>query len=317
MKMPEAQGKKWIVACRDDLSFNMEARALASDNAKAIASFFIEQVIFRYGTVGMIVTDNGSLLEGEFSQLVKKYNIHHIRISPYNSQANGVVERGHFILREALVKMCAGNMTKWPSLLPAAVYANRITVRRATGFSPYYLLHGTHPLLPCDLAEATFMVPRMKVPMTDTELMIARIRQIAKMPDDVARARETLLKSRFHSAVKFEVKFGRRIRYTSFKEGDLVLVRNNPIENTVSINKKIMNHYMGPYCVVQETRGKAYVLMELNGTPLRTSVATYRLIPYIEREQLDGWVQLIEAWDREKSDSMDGTESNSGTETEE
>jgi len=129
MKMPEAQGKKWIVACRDDLSFNMEARALASDNAKAIASFFIEQVIFRYGTVGIIVTDNGSSLEGEFSRLVKKYNIHHIRISPYNSQANGVVERGHFILREALVKMCNGNMTKWPSLLPAAVYADRITVR--------------------------------------------------------------------------------------------------------------------------------------------------------------------------------------------
>jgi len=156
----------------------------------------------------------------------------------------------------------------------------------------------------------------MKDPMTETELMIARIRQIAKMPDDVARAKETLLKSRFYSAEKFEVKFGQRIRYNSFNKGDLVLVRNNPIENTVSINKKILNRYMGPYCVVRETRGKAYVLKELNGVELRTSVAAYRLIPYVKREQLDGWARLIEAWDQEITQDADGTESGSGTETE-
>ncbi|KAF8574764.1 hypothetical protein K439DRAFT_1371611, partial [Ramaria rubella] len=30
------------------------------------------------------------------------YGIPQIHISPYNSQANGVVERGHFIIREAV-----------------------------------------------------------------------------------------------------------------------------------------------------------------------------------------------------------------------
>ena len=159
MKMPEAQGKNWIVACRDDLSGGAEGRALASDNARALASFFVEQIIFRYGTVGEIVTDNGPSLEGEFTRIVNKYNIHWIKISPYNSQANRVVERGHFTIREALVKMCGNDLNRWPTLLPAAFFADRITIRRATGFSPYYLLHGVHPLLPCDLAEATFMVP--------------------------------------------------------------------------------------------------------------------------------------------------------------
>ena len=159
MKMPEAQGKNWIVACRDDLSGNAKGKAITSDKARALASFFIEQIIFRYGTVGEIVTNNGPSLEGEFTCLVTKYNIHRIKISPYNSQANGVVERGHFTIREALVRMCGNNISKWPSLLPATIFTDRITVRRATGFSPYYLLHGVHPLLPCDLTEATFMVP--------------------------------------------------------------------------------------------------------------------------------------------------------------
>jgi len=283
MKMPEAHGKNWIVVCRCDLSGASEGRALASDNARGLASFFIEQIIFRYGTVGELVTDNGSSLEGEFSRMVTKYNIHRIKISPYNSQANGVVERGHYIIREALVKMCGNNITKWPSLLQAALYADRITTRRATGFSPYYLLHGVHPLLPCDLAEATFMIPRLKEGLSDVDLIIARTRQIAKMPEDLARAKSTLEKSRFRSKKEFEKKFGQRIRHTAFKPGELVLMRNNQLEKTVSIDRKIRNRYIGPYRVVRETQGKAYVLEELNGNILRTSVAAFRLIPYVKR----------------------------------
>jgi hypothetical protein len=200
--------------------------------------------------------------------------------------------------------MCKGDMSKWPTLLQAAVFADRITTRRATGFSPYYLLHGTHPLLPCDLAEATFMVPQLAREMTDVELLIARIRQIAKMPEDQNRARSTLVKSRFKSKEAFEAKFGRRIQRTSFKPGEWVLLRNNPEENTVAITRKTNNRYMGPYCVVRETQGKAYVIKEPNGSVLRTSVAAFRLIPYLKREQLDGWARMIEALDQEPVDEV-------------
>ena len=62
---------------------------------------------------------------------------------------------------------------------------------------------------------------------------------------------------------------------------------------------------MGPYCVVKETRGKAYVLEELNGNMLQTMVAAFRLIPYVKREQLDGWAQLIEAWDQDRLELPD------------
>ena len=313
MKMPEAQGKNWIVACRDDLSGTTEGRAIASDNSRTLASFFVEQIIFRYGTVGEVVTDNGPSLAGDFKRLVNKYNIHQIKISPYNSQANGVVERGHFNIREALVKMSGGGMEKWPTLLPAALFADRITIRRTTGFSPFYLLHGVHPVLPCDLAETTFMVPR-KEHLTDTELLIARTRQIAKMPDDLTRAKKILQKSRFRSKEAFEAKFGKRVYRTSFNPGELVLIRNKPIENTVSINKKVRNRYMGPYRVVRETKGKAYVLEELNGTTSRTTVAAFRLIPYIKREHLDGWAQIVGARENRSEDEDGGEGNNSGTE---
>ena len=70
IKMPEAHGKNQIVAFRDDLSGTTEARAIASDNAKTLAKFFKEQIIYRYGTVAEMVTDNGPSLQGEFTQIV-------------------------------------------------------------------------------------------------------------------------------------------------------------------------------------------------------------------------------------------------------
>ena len=142
--------------------------------------------------------------------------------------------------------MCKGNISKWPTLLPAALFADHITVQHAIGFSPYYLLHGVHPLLPCDLAKATFMVPRLKEQITEINLLITRICQIAKLPEDLVHAKDILTKSWFRSKEAFEAKFGQRMQWVSFKSGDLVLIHNSLNKNTVSINWKIGNRYMGP-----------------------------------------------------------------------
>ena len=46
---------------------------------------------------------------------------------------------------------------------------------------------------------------------------------------------------------------------------------------------------MGPYEIVWRTQGGSYVLAEMSGVPLRTSVAAFRLIPYIRRKDLGDW----------------------------
>ena len=96
MSMPLARGKRWLVSCRDDLSGVTECKAIARDKAKVIAEFFLKKIILRYGIVWEVVTDNGPSFSKEFPKLLEKYGIHHIKISPYNSQANGVVECGHY-----------------------------------------------------------------------------------------------------------------------------------------------------------------------------------------------------------------------------
>lgn len=278
MFMPTAHGYSCIVACRDDLSGVTEARALRSPTSKDVARFFWEQIICRYGAIHVVVTDNGSETKGAFELLVQKYGVHHIRISPYNSKANGVVERGHFILREALVKACEGQISRWPELLPHAVFADRITIRRSTGFSPYFLLHGVHPALPMDLREATFMVEGFRSGMSHTDLLALRIRQLERRPIDVAKAADVLRKTRLNSKVQFEKKFAHRLRKEEFHEGDLVLVRNTAIER--EMNRKHKPRYLGPYQVVRRTQNGAYIVKELNGDISRESVAAFRLLAY-------------------------------------
>ena len=310
MKMPKARGKQWIVACRDDLSGITECKSIARDRAKTIVKFFLNRIILRYGTVQEVVTDNGPSFKKEFKKLLQNYGITQIKISPYNSQANGVVERGHYNIREAIVKLCKDNISQWPLMVAAACYADRITIRRATGFSPFYLLHGVHPMMPCDLTDATFLVSEFKPGMTDTELLSARTRQLLRMPQDIIKARSILQKARFKSKEAYETKFMRRLRQEDYEPGALVLIRNNPIENTMSIERKTTDRYMGPYQVVRRTQGGSYVLEEMNGNVLRHTTAAFRLIPYIRRRDLRELAQEQEQEDDENSEAPPDEESN-------
>ena len=67
------------------------------------------------------------------------------------------------------------------------------------------------------------------------------------------------------------------------------MLRNNQLEDTVSIARKIDNRYMGPYQMVRQMSGGSYILAEMDGTPLRSMVAAFRLIPYVQRKTLDRW----------------------------
>jgi hypothetical protein len=101
-------------------------------------------------------------------------NIPQVRSSAYNKQANGVVERGHFVIREAIMKSVL-HRKDWPTQVPITFFADRVTVSKVTGFSAYFLLHGIHPVLPFDLADTTFLVEGFKSGMSSVDLLALRI----------------------------------------------------------------------------------------------------------------------------------------------
>ena len=110
---PPSNRYKYIVHGQCRLSSWMESRALREENAKSIGQWLFEDIICRWGSLVKIVTDNGAPFKKAVKWIEKKYGIKEVTILPYNSQANGVVERPHWDLRQMLYKATGGDIKKW------------------------------------------------------------------------------------------------------------------------------------------------------------------------------------------------------------
>ena len=76
-----------------------------------------------------------------------------------------------------------------------------------------------------------------------------------------------------------------RIKDFDFKQGDLVLLRNSRIEE--SLNRKTKSRYTGPMLVVCKKKNVSYVVAELDGAQSQQHVAGFRLVPYFPRHRTE------------------------------
>jgi transposase InsO family protein len=179
--------------------------------------FHFEELLCRWGPITEIVTDNGPAVD----ELARKYGIHPIHISPYNSQANGIVERRHRDVREAIIKSCDGDGTRWYQVIHCVFWAERVTIHRAMGFSPYFMVHGVEPIFPFDLAEAMFLTPLPSQGAFNTADLIAWcVHQLQKRESDLDAIKDQVVKARYKSIHNFEQHFR-----TSIKSYELSLAR--------------------------------------------------------------------------------------------
>jgi len=209
--------------------------------------------------------------------LAECFGIHHIRISPYNSRANGIVKRQHRTICDSLVKSCKGVILRWPLLVPHIFWADRATTRKSTGYSPFYMVHGVEPVLPFDLTSVTFLVPNLVEPLSTANLLAICARQLQMHDDDLAAIHDNVLTSRLQSVHQFCHLYDNMISSCVFHTGDLVLVCNAHSEADLS---KMKPRYLGPLVVLSRTIHGSYCLSELDGAVSKLHYAMFRLVPY-------------------------------------
>ena len=284
MHLPKSSGFQYIVQARCSLTHYPEFKALRRETGQTIGDWIYQDIICRWGALSEIVTDNGTAFVSAVERLSKKYHINHIRISGYNSRANGIVERPHFDVRQSLFKAADGDESKWAAVHHSVFWAERVTVRRRLGISPYFAVTGTQPLLPLDIVEATYLLPPPTSVLSTTDLIARRAIELQRRRHQIAKLHDKVYTARIEAARRFERDHPAVIKNFDFKRGDLVLARNTAIEK--SLNKKMRPRYIGPYIVVRRNRGGAYILCELDGAVLDRPLAAFRLVPYFAREKI-------------------------------
>nr|GAT45999.1 DNA/RNA polymerase [Mycena chlorophos] len=305
MHLPTSGGFRYIVQGRCSLIHYPEFRRLRRETARTLGDWIFEDILCRWGTLCEIVSDNGTPFVKALVYLEKRYHVRHIRISGYNSRAN-LAERPHFDVRQALFKAADGDQSKWAGVAHSVFWAERVTVRRIMGCSPYFAATGTHPLLPLDIAEATYLLPPPTSVVSTTDLIASRAVALQKRREHLSQLHSDVYAARLLAAHRFELEHAAIIRDFDFQRGALVLMRNTAIEK--SLNRKMRARYLGPLVVISRNRGGAYILAELDGAVLDRPIAAFRVIPFFARQTiplppLDQFVDISTARLRELEES--------------
>ena len=285
LMLPSSGGKRYCLHARESLTGYPEALGVLRENTETIAQFLFQHVLCQWGPVAELIMDNGGAFVKAVEYLSARYSVHHIQISGYNSRANGVIERRHLNLGEQAVKLLVESCAGWDVALPAMLWAERATMQKATGYSPFQMVTGQELVLPFDLTEATWLVEGLDA-MSTKELLAVRARQLQQREADLAGIRERVRKVRLASIQEFEKLYAGRVKDFNCPQGSLVLVRNKRVE--MELDRKTKPRYYGPMVVLRQGCNGAYELAELDGAVSRNCFVASRIVPYHARSMMSG-----------------------------
>ncbi len=275
-------GMKYLVLAREELSNFVEGRALRTKTTENVCRFILEDIFSRYGSIGSMRADRGELDAAEARKFFQRYGVPLKLTTAYNPEANGKIERGHPPIIHALVKACRGRPNLWPKLLPFALWADRTTHSSVTGYMPAELMYGQKPIMPGECDVPTWAFLSWEDDITTERLLQLRTQQLARLPEDLVTALDKLKTARLNNKERFDKTH--RLRLKKIEEGDWVLVFDSTLEHQHSTLRKFAKRWFGPYVVMEVHNNGTYSLRELDGTPLRTSVAGKRVKAFRRRD---------------------------------
>ncbi len=145
--LPRSSGFSYLFTMVDRTTRWPEAVPLASTTATDCAAALLQGWIQRFGVPGIITSDRGPQFTSSlWAALCSLLSIKHTQTTAYHPQSNGLVERFHRRLKDALRARAAG--ADWFVHLPWVLLGMRTAWREGSDFSPSEAVFGSQLVLP-------------------------------------------------------------------------------------------------------------------------------------------------------------------------
>jgi transposase InsO family protein len=253
-------GYTHLLVAIDKFSKWVEVRPITNLRAEQVVTFFTD-IVYPFGVPNSIITDNGSQFTGrKFLELCDKFHIRVDWAAVAHPQTNGQVERANGMILQGLKPRIFDRLNKsgrkWLQELPAVVWSLRTTPSRATGFAPFFLVHGAEAILPADLE---YESPGVRGYDEGTN---QRAREDSLDQLDEARTVALMHSARYQQALRRYQ--AQKVQRRDFNEGGLVLRLRQDNRG----RHKLSPPWEGPYVVVEVLKPGTYKLANEDGEEL-------------------------------------------------
>ncbi|UYV68415.1 hypothetical protein LAZ67_5004264 [Cordylochernes scorpioides] len=121
--------RKWIIVLTDYYTKYAETKAVSEATVKEVSTFLIEHIILRHGAPRFLISDRGS----QFTSNLMK-------------ETNGPMERLNRTLVNMISMYVNTDQKNWDEFLPFITHAYNTTIKKTTGYSPFFLFFGSEPM---------------------------------------------------------------------------------------------------------------------------------------------------------------------------
>ena len=213
------RGNSYILTIADRFSGFLHAVPTPDKSAASAVNYFLQYYLPYFGCPLSISSDNDPAFSAEiFQAIYAKFNIRHLRTSPFHPAANKV-ERSHKFLAEYFKKNINNNFFAWDDILPQILFTYHSTPT-ANGLSPFQIHFAREVHIPYDYLFAPNPTYLGECPIEK------RLQDTHRM---FVRARKTLLQNQDYNLAYQK----RQAKTPKFKLHDQVMIKNySPRKNT-------------------------------------------------------------------------------------
>jgi hypothetical protein len=180
--------------------------------------------------------------------------------SPYYPQENGQVEAVNKSLKTILQQTINSAKSNWHLMLYLTLWAYRMSVKTATGFSPFKLVYRLKAVLPIECQIRSLKLAVQLFP--DTSPLEERLLYLERLNE---QCRDEALANEAHKQ-KVKCQYDRFVRPRIFSEGNLVLVYDQD-KDPLHVGK-FKPMWFGPFIIKEVLKKGAYRLVEFEGNAL-------------------------------------------------